>query len=47
MAFTFECSHGTLTEDQAEPTVGHEDILDIQLNLYDVMLDYVLGNKNH
>ena len=46
MAFTFECSHGTLADGDTEPMVSHDDIIDIQLNLYDVMLDYVLGIKN-
>lgn len=45
MAFTFECSHGTVTEHEAEPMVNYGDILDIQLNLYDVMLDYILENR--
>lgn len=45
MSFTFECSHGTLTADQAEPAVSYGEILDIQLNLYDVMLDYALKNR--
>ena len=45
MAFTFECSHGTITESEPEPLVSHSDILDIQLNLYEVMLDYILENS--
>jgi hypothetical protein len=45
MSFTFECSHGTLMGDDTEPMVSYEDILDIQLNLYDVMLDYALANR--
>jgi hypothetical protein len=45
MAFTFECSHGTLAEKEKEPMVSYGDILDIQLNLYDVMLDYILENR--
>lgn len=45
MAFTFECSHGTLAENDVEPMVSYDDILDIQLNLYDVMLDYILANR--
>jgi hypothetical protein len=45
MAFTFECSHGTLGESEAEPLVSHSEILDIQLNLYEVMLDYILENS--
>ena len=47
MAFTFECSHGTLMGEDTEPMVSHEDIVDIQLNLYDVMLDYALNLKDH
>jgi hypothetical protein len=45
MAFTFECSHGTLFGDMQNSSVTHADILDIQLNLYDKMLDYILGNR--
>jgi hypothetical protein len=45
MAFTFECSHGTVTEANSEPSVSHSDIVDIQLNLYEEMLDYVLENR--
>jgi len=44
MAFTFECSHGTVTEKEPEG-VSYEEILDIQLNLYEVMLDYILENR--
>jgi hypothetical protein len=40
MAFTFECSHGTITRDEPEPAVSYGDIIDIELNLYDMMLDY-------
>jgi hypothetical protein len=42
MAFTFECSHGTVNETNPEPIVSHSKILDIQLHLYEEMLDYVL-----
>jgi hypothetical protein len=45
MAFTFECSHGTVTDTEPEPQVSYSDILDIQLNLYEVMLDYILENS--
>ena len=45
MAFTFECSHGSVTEANPEPFVTHDDILDIQLNLYEEMLDYRLENR--
>jgi len=44
MAFTFECSHGTVTETETEPPVTYDNILDIQLNLYEEMLDYILEN---
>ncbi|TFH26943.1 MAG: hypothetical protein E4H10_05520 [Bacteroidia bacterium] len=42
MAFTFECSHGTVTDTEPAPMVSYSDILDIQLHLYEEMLDYVL-----
>ncbi len=45
MAFTFECSHGTVNEAKPVPIVTHADILDIQLNLYDEMLEYLLANR--
>jgi len=45
MAFTFECSHGTVREDAPDAPVTYSDILDIQLNLYDEMLDYVLEKR--
>ena len=45
MAFTFECSHGTTSDRFPEPFVTHSDIVDIQLNLYEEMLDYVLEKR--
>ena len=45
MAFTFECSHGTVPEGKTEPFVSHNDILDIQLNLYEEMLDYIIEKR--
>ncbi len=45
MAFTFECSHGTVTEKLPDPFVSYDNILDIQLHLYDEMLDYVMENR--
>jgi len=45
MAFTFECSHGTTSESSPEPFVTHSDIVDIQLNLYDEMLDYAIEKR--
>ena len=44
MAFTFECSHGSVSDRFPEPFVSYEDILDIQLVLYDEILDYALEN---
>jgi len=43
MAFTFECSHGSIGERAA--TVTHDQILDVQLTLYDEMLRYVLEER--
>jgi len=45
MAFTFECSHGVLSESNTDPVVNYNDILDIQLILYDEMFDYILANR--
>jgi hypothetical protein len=45
MAFTFECSHGTIEGENQKPIVTHADILDIQLVLYEEMLDYILENR--
>jgi len=45
MAFTFECSHGTLRSEDTEPMVSYSDIVDIQLHLYDEMLKYILEKR--
>lgn len=45
MPFTFECSHGSVSEDKPDPIVSYDDILDIQLILYDEMFDYILKNR--
>ena len=45
MAFTFECLHGVLLADQSEPIVTHEQILDIQLCLFDEILSYALEQR--
>jgi hypothetical protein len=45
MAFTFECSHGTVSEEERESSVSYSQILDIQLHLYDEMLDYILEKR--
>ena len=45
MAFTFECSHGSVNEKENVPIVNYNDILDIQLTLYSEMFDYILTNR--
>ena len=45
MAFTFECFHGTVSPKIKAPIVNHDDILDIQLNLYQEMFSYLLENR--
>ena len=45
MAFTFECSHGTVSEESPAPLVSHSQILDIQLALYEEMLGFALENR--
>jgi len=40
--FTFECSHGV--SDEPYPHVTHEQILDIQLILYEELLNFALAN---
>ena len=45
MSFTFECSHGSVSKNAPEPLVSYDDILDIELNLFDEMYDYILENR--
>ena len=45
MAFTFECSHGTTNNKTKIPIVTYDDILDIELNLYQEMFNYLLSNR--
>jgi hypothetical protein len=45
MAFTFECSHGSLSERSPKALVSHAQILDIQLILYEEMLGFALDNR--
>jgi len=45
MAFTFECSHGTVREPESKALLSYGDILDIQMLLYDEMLDYILKHR--
>jgi len=47
MAFTFECSHGCVPKSNPKPFVSYDDILDIELLLYDEMLDYLLENRQY
>lgn len=43
MAFTFECSHGSVSEEST--SLSHEEILDVQMLLYDEMLRYLLEQR--
>jgi hypothetical protein len=45
LAFTFECSHGSVSEKVPTPLVTHGKILDVQLGLFDEMLHYILENR--
>ena len=42
MSFTFECSHGSTSKRRPTAIVNHEQILDVQLCLFDEMLKYAL-----
>lgn len=45
MPFTFECSHGSVSEENPDPMVNYNDILDIQLILYDEIFESILENR--
>lgn len=45
MAFTFECSHGTTDKKSQTPIVTYDDILDIELNLYQEMFKFLSENR--
>jgi len=45
MSFTYECPHGSISDRFPEPFVTHSHIVDIQLHLFDVMLEYVLEER--
>jgi hypothetical protein len=45
MAFTFECSHGSVSEESPAPLVSHAQILDVQLTLYEEMLGFAPENR--
>ena len=44
-SFTFECSHGSVSENAPKPFVTYNDILDIQLLLYDEIFNTALNNR--
>jgi hypothetical protein len=45
MAFVFECPHGTVSEDSPPRPVSHDQILDIQLTLYEEVLAFALESR--
>jgi hypothetical protein len=45
MTFTFECCHGSVSERSPEPLVTYEQILQIQLCLYDEMLAFAFERQ--
>lgn len=45
MSFTFECCHGSMDDNIKMPPVDYDTILDVQLTLYQEMLNYLLGNR--
>ena len=45
MAFTFECSHGSVSERSPTPLVTHAQILDVQLTLYEEVLGFALDDR--
>ena len=44
-SFTFECSHGCISDNKPEPFVTYNDILDIQLILYDEIFNTALNKR--
>lgn len=45
MSFTFECTHGSVSENNEKPLVNFNDVLDIQLLLFDEINKYIFENK--
>ena len=45
MPFTFECSHGSTSDNPRAPKVSYDEILDIELILFDEILEYIIGNR--
>lgn len=45
MAFVFECSHGSVSEERPAPLVSHDRILDVQLTLYEEILGFALEDR--
>lgn len=44
-SFTFECSHGCISENSPKPFVTYDNILDIQLTLYDEIFNTTINNR--
>ncbi|MDX9883598.1 MAG: M14 family zinc carboxypeptidase [Prolixibacteraceae bacterium] len=45
MSFTFECCHGVINTKEKMPVINYDDILDIQLTLYQEMFSYLRENR--
>lgn len=45
MAFVHECNDGTISDEIPEPFVSYEDILDIELLLFEEMLDFAITEQ--
>ena len=45
MPFTFECCHGSTSENPRAPKVDFDQILDIELMLFDEMYSYILEHR--
>jgi hypothetical protein len=44
-AFVFECSHGSVSDRSPRPLVSHDQILDVQLTLYEELLGFALESR--
>lgn len=45
MSFTFECCHGSVSDRFPKSMVDYDEILDMQLLLYDTILDEAINNR--
>lgn len=45
MVFTFECCHGIIEDNIEMVHIDYDTTLDVQLNLYQGMFSYILGNR--